>query len=181
MEETINYYSQIGQDKIVLDLLKNKRDGTFLDIGCYLPTEISNTMCLETHFNWSGLALDINCSFADKWETRPRSKFICKDATTVDWVSLLEENEMPSTIDFLSLDLEPPILAFEVLKKLPFDKYKFNVIAFEHDDYRGTNTKEPSRDYLSGLGYTLVCELNGLGVGGQDDIWIHSSLTGEAL
>lgn len=181
MEETINYYSQIGQDKIVLDLLKNKRDGTFLDIGCYLPTEISNTMCLETHFNWSGLALDINCSFADKWETRPRSKFICKDATTVDWVSLLEENEMPSTIDFLSLDLEPPTLAFEVLKKLPFDKYKFNVIAFEHDDYRGTNTKEPSRDYLSGLGYTLVCELNGLGVGGQDDIWIHSSLTGEAL
>jgi hypothetical protein len=175
---SVKYYSQIGQDKIVLDLLNQKRNGTFLDIGCYLPTEISNTMTMETHFGWSGLALDIDCSFGDKWASRTKSKFICADATSVDWVTLLRENQMPTTIDFLSLDLEPPVLAFSVLKKLPFDQYRFNTIAFEHDDYRGTGTKISSRKYLEGLGYVLVRELNGLGVGGQDDIWIHSSLVG---
>lgn len=174
--EEVTYYSQIGQDKIVLDLLKNKRNGTFLDIGCYLPTEISNTMCLETHFGWSGLALDIDCSFGAEWASRPKSKFICADATTVNWGVLLEENNMPTTIDFLSLDLEPPNLAFQVLRQIPWDKYRFNVIAFEHDDYRGTGTKIPARKYLSDRGYILVQELNGLGVGGQDDIFIHSSL-----
>ena len=179
--EAVKYYSQIGQDRLVLELLNQKRNGVFLDLGCYHPTEISNTMCLETHFGWSGLALDIECSLAEAWKSRKQSKFVCADATTVDWKNVFTENQMPSRMNFLSLDLEPPQLAFDVLKRLPLNEYVFDVIAFEHDDYRGTQTKLPSREYLTSLGYVLVCELNGIGVGGQDDIWIHGSLTGGAV
>lgn len=173
------YQSQIGQDRIVLNLLGGKRNGTFLDIGCSHPVTISNTKCMETDFGWSGVAVDIEKGFEQDWiNLRPNSVFVSADALTIDWESLLREKGMPEVIDFLSLDLEPPILAFEVLKKLPLDKYRFNTIAFEHDDYRGTNTKNSSREYLTSRGYVLVQELNGLGVGGQDDIWIHGSLTG---
>jgi hypothetical protein len=177
METNINYNSQLGQDRIALELLDYKKNGVFLDIGCSVPDVISNTLIMEKHFGWKGLVLDNNSEFESMWSCRPNSKFICADATAMDWKTVLSENNMPQVIDFLSLDLEPPQLAFTVLKNLPFDEYQFNVIAFEHDDYRGTGTKEPSRIYLIDRGYTLVCELNGLGgVAGQDDIWIHNSI-----
>ena len=35
-------YSQCGQDLFVINLL-NKDNGTFLDLGCYLPKKINNT------------------------------------------------------------------------------------------------------------------------------------------
>lgn len=174
MNENIDYPSQLGQDRIALELLKFKTNGTFLDIGCYLPNNISNTFVMETKFGWRGLALDNNIQYAEAWQSRPNSKFICEDATKTNWKTLLSDNNMPKEIDFLSLDLEPPQLAFSVLKNLPFDDYRFNVIAFEHDDYRGTGTKQPSRDFLNDRGYILIKELKNE-IGGQDDMWIHSS------
>ena len=56
----------------------------------------------------------------------------------------------------MSLDLEPPIVTFEVLKLIPFDEYEFRVITFEHDFYREKTTKEPSRELLKGYGYELI-------------------------
>jgi hypothetical protein len=177
----IKYYSQIGQDKIVIDLLKQKTNGTFLDIGCSDPVRISNTMCMESQFGWKGLAIDIDCALGELWKSRKKSKFICANAISIDWVKLLKEYDMPNKIDFLSLDLEPPDVTLSVLKNIPLDKISFNVITFEHDDYRKYGTKIPSRKYLSDAGYILHKELFGKLEDGspasQDDIWVHNSIS----
>lgn len=196
---SIGYQGQIFQDKIALHLLDHKREGTFLDIGCHLPMVTNNTTCMELDYGWSGIAMDIDC-FYQEWATqRPRTKFICGDAMTVDWEALLQEHGMPNVIDFLSMDLEPPTLTWEAMKRFPFDKYRFNVIAYEHDGYRnfgvdGVWTRDLSRKLFMDHGYVLasskdmpvhheVKDFFGVHIHStwlwtelQDDIWVHSSL-----
>jgi hypothetical protein len=189
------YYSQIMQDKIALKLLKHKRNGTFLDIGCSYPMKHSNTAAMELHYGWHGIGVDIDCSVTEEWKSkRPNTVFVCKNALEIDWNALLEENGMPKEIDFLSVDLEPPPVTWHVLLNIPFDKYRFGVIAFEHDDYRNWGVKEPSRKFFQERGYVLASKKGMVvhnSIGGmvgvnihtqwkwterQDDIWIHSSI-----
>lgn len=47
-------YSQIGQDKLVLTYLKNKKMD-FLDIGFRYPKHINNTFLLEKYYDWKGI------------------------------------------------------------------------------------------------------------------------------
>ncbi len=50
-------YSQFGEDKIILDLFKNKQRGTYVDIGAHHPYRYSNTFKLYQK-GWSGVAID---------------------------------------------------------------------------------------------------------------------------
>lgn len=47
-----------GQDLLVADLLENKRDGVFVDIGANDGLTISNTRYLEKELGWSGIAVE---------------------------------------------------------------------------------------------------------------------------
>lgn len=172
MSEQLEFYSQLGQDSVVFSLFKEKRDGTFLDIGCSVPKHINNTYFLEKNLNWKGLSLDLDDGIVEDWKQhRPDSKFILVNGLNVDYLKLLEENNFPTKIDFLSLDLEPWDLTFDVLKKIPLEKIQFNCIAYEHDGYRsGDEFKQKTRTYLESYDYILFTELNN-----QDDIWVHST------
>ena len=44
----MNFYSQIGQDRLVLKYLKNKMNCTFVDVGCRFPKFINNTNLKKT-------------------------------------------------------------------------------------------------------------------------------------
>lgn len=168
------YYSQewTAQDKFVAETLDFKKNGTFLDIGCHDYKNISNTYFLENELNWSGIGVDIECSFEKGWvDNRPNSKFICGDATTLDYGALLEQNNMPKIIDYLSIDLEPPVRTFEALKKLFETDYIFRVVTFETDYYRQKSTRDESRELFAQRGYVFIKDLNN-----QDDFYIHSSI-----
>ena len=172
----MNFTSQIGQDRFVIETLKYKRDATFLDIGCAAPMRLSNTYTLEKFFNWSGIGIDILDVSEDQitWSNdRPKTKHVVADALAIDYLKLLQEANMPNTIDYLSLDLEPPSLTLECLFKIPFDQYKFNVITFETDEYRegGEERVKVSRDYLKSKGYTFVGTANR-----QDDYYVLNTL-----
>jgi hypothetical protein len=176
----IRYASQIGQDKFVINQLNGKKEGTFLDIGCGYPIFISNTFALEKFYDWSGIGVDIS-NQRDKenpyitWESeRPKTKHIIDDALKVDYLKLLVDNNMPTTIDYLSIDLEPPSLTLECLFKIPFDNYKFRVITFETDEYRdegGDERVRISREYLLSKNYRLVQTINR-----QDDFYVLNEL-----
>lgn len=173
-----NFKSQIEQDRLVLEILDQKRNGIFVDIGCGWPIAISNTFVLETEFDWTGIGVDINNQSehtGESWVShRPRTKHINHDALDIDYVKLFEENNMPETIDYLSLDLEPPQLTLECLMKIPFDKYKFNVVTFETDEYRdadGQRRVDVSRAYMEKYDYKLLG-----GIKLQDDLYIHNSV-----
>ena len=82
---------------------------------------------------------------------------------------------MPKIIDYLSLDLEPPPLTLQALRRLFESDYIFNIVTYETDYYRendyGTNSlRLPSQELFKSIGYVLVQE------GRQDDYYIHSSL-----
>jgi hypothetical protein len=72
----------------------------------------------------------------------------------------------------LTVDLEPPSLTLEVLYKIPFDKFRFSVITFEHDSYRGTEVLVESRKIFEKHNYKLVIN----NVNRQEDWWIDNTL-----
>ncbi len=52
------YSSQAGQDFVVDQVMKSKRDGTFLDVGGYDGVTGSNTYFLETNRGWTGALIE---------------------------------------------------------------------------------------------------------------------------
>lgn len=52
------YYSQYGQDKYIADILKNKQNGVFVDIGANDGVALSNSYYFEKELNWTGIAIE---------------------------------------------------------------------------------------------------------------------------
>jgi len=165
----------MGQDKWVDQQLKNKRNGTFLDVGCHHFRNISNTFYFESELDWRGVGIDANASFEDGWKKFRKSPFICADATKIDYNKLLKENNMPKIIDYLSLDLEPPPVTLKALKKIFETDFSFNCVTFETDYYRDKTTRDESRKMFSERGYIWMCELSNP-IGPQDDYYVHERI-----
>lgn len=69
-------YSHAKEEIIVRDFFQDRRDGVFLDVGCWHPVSDSNTYYLEEHLGWSGIGVDALPELAPKWKRRrPKSKF----------------------------------------------------------------------------------------------------------
>jgi len=50
--------SQFGQDEIVLEYLKNKKNGFFVEIGASDGILLSNCFLLEKKYNWNGICIE---------------------------------------------------------------------------------------------------------------------------
>lgn len=170
-------YSQAYQDMFVLSMLNGKRNGTYLEIGSSDPFHGNNTALLETKFNWNGISIDISDIEVDKFKKVRKNPVYLADATTVDYDKLLQENGFKGQIDYLQLDCDPPSITYEILTKIPFDKYTFSVITYEHDHYTDETQpyREKSREFLKSKGYELI----GSNIAPNDtdnfeDWWIYS-------
>lgn len=177
----------MGQDKFVMEVLENKRNGTFVDLGCAWPFHISNTAYFEREMNWRGIAVDIkdyNEEDGRSWAVnRPSSVHILHDACDLNYSDLFKQHNMPPIIDFLSMDLSPADKTLECLFKIPFDEYKFRTFTFETAAYQldnglgGIKRREISRQYIKSKGYKMIKlfgvrrggPLKGLGV---DDFYV---------
>jgi len=51
-------FSQYGQSKVILQLLKNMRHGFFIECGAYDGENLSNTLLFERNFSWTGLLIE---------------------------------------------------------------------------------------------------------------------------
>lgn len=156
-------YSQSYQDMFVLSMLNGKREGTFIEIGAFNPTFISNTYLLEKKFGWNGVSIDIDHGCKPAFESMRSSRFVLQDALLINYEELFIEHCMPTQIDYLQLDIEPTLNTFNCLKNLPLDKYRFSVITYETDYYdihTPDDVKEmvrrESREILKSYGYQLV-------------------------
>ena len=63
---SINYKSQLLQDKWVIMMTKGKQKGVFLEIGSSDGVKLNNTFCLEKMFSWSGMCVEPNPDFYKK-------------------------------------------------------------------------------------------------------------------
>lgn len=151
-------YSQIYQDMFTLSMHNGKNYGTYLEIGAGDYKYGNNTYLLEKEFDWSGISIDFNKAHVETFNNIRKNKCLCKDATKIDYIKLLNENYESTNIDYLQLDCDPPNITFDILTKIPFNNYKFGVITYEHDYYNDNtgNYREKSRDFLKEKGYKLI-------------------------
>jgi hypothetical protein len=181
------YYSQLRQDAIVDTLLNKKYNGFFLDIGACYWGFMSNSCFFEKERNWSGIGVELNSKHKEGWEMyRKNSIFHTGDATKIDYQLLLDSNNAPKIIDYLSIDVDPPTtLSLESLYKIFESDYHFNVITFECDyggdvecNFQRPGTRDESRKFLTSKGYVLLAEIyeHVKPWYHVDDLWVHESI-----
>jgi hypothetical protein len=184
MDITENY-SQTYQDMFTLIMTNGKQNGTFLEIGAADPFKGSNTALLEKSFNWSGISIEYDEKFITNFKQNRSSKLIYGDALEINYEQLLSESFNGTTdIDYLQLDIEPARNTYECLLKIPFHKYRFAVITYEHDYYVDVTRsyRKKSRDYLQKLGYVLVVpNVSPNGKCSFEDWWVHPELVDSKL
>jgi hypothetical protein len=54
------WHSQAKQDQVVIGLLRDKREGFFIDLAANDARKLSNTYALERRFGWQGLCIEPN-------------------------------------------------------------------------------------------------------------------------
>ena len=75
-------YSQEKQELIIRHFFGDRRDGFFVDVGCFHWKDASTTFYLEEHLGWSGIGIDAQEIYRAGWkEHRPRSKFFAYAVT----------------------------------------------------------------------------------------------------
>jgi hypothetical protein len=185
------YLGQANQDKFVLNILKEKKNGYFLEIGSNHPININNTYLLEKNYNWKGIMVEYEESFLNSYkEHRENSIHIINDATLVDYKSIFETNNMPLSFDYLQIDLEASNgSTLKTLQKMDsdiFDTYKFATVTFEHDIYNiehdinntiFLDTRLASREIFKKRGYICVFkDINNQGINPYEDWYVHPDL-----
>lgn len=168
--DTLMNNSQIGQDAWVIEQLKGKRNGFFVDIGAYDGIALSNTYRLEKEFDWSGVCVEANGdAFSKLAENRLclSYPYACwshsnvlinfhqhpdamlsgivnySSSSVVETKSLTDICDMayaPEQIDYISLDVEG--CEDEILSTFDMQKYKVKCWTVEH------NYRRESVDWL---------------------------------
>ena len=160
----MEYFGQAHQDKFVLNVLKEKRNGYFIEIGSNDAMHINNTYILEKKFSWRGIMIEYEPQFLASYKKyRTNSIHHIGDARDVDYRQLFESNNVPKVIDYLQIDLEVDNgSTLKTLQKIEtlFDEYRFAVITFEHDIYHTNfnDTRLVSREIFKKAGYLCVFE-----------------------
>jgi len=178
-------YSQVYQDLFVLYMLQGKKNGKFLEIGGAQPFKGNNTALLESGFGWSGVAVEWFEEYVNEYRAaRPNINVYHLDARYLDYEKIMPWHFDKEVIDYLQLDIEPSNSTYDVLLKIPFHKYKFAVITYEHDHYSDHHRlyREKSREYLREKGYELVVgNVSPIKNIPFEDWWVHPDLVDRAL
>jgi hypothetical protein len=180
IEHVERNYSQTYQDMMLLHLFNGKYNGTYLEIGTSEPFKNSNTALIEQKFGWHGIGIEYDQDLVNNYRQHRKNPVLCIDALIIDYNKLLQKYfSNISTIDYLQLDIEPSDKTYEALISIPFDKYKFGFITYEHDYYvditRSYRTK--SREYLESLGYKLLIpNIAPTDISPFEDWWVHPDI-----
>lgn len=149
------FYSDAKQDQFVANILNFKKDGYCVDIGsCH--SIISNNTYYFQDLGWTSISVEIESGYNQSYSTRKSGVHLNENALEVDYKKVFEEYEFPSSIDYLSLDVDT--ISLDVLRILPLDDYRFKVITIEHDGYLyGDKYRDQQRNILESNGYLLLC------------------------
>lgn len=150
------------QESFVLSVLKEKRNGFYLELGSAWPKKENNTYLLETVYDWQGIGFEIEKDLVEEYRSIRKNPVIHCDARTFDYRSYFQENNIPKQIDYLQMDLHPALSTLEALRQLPLDEYRFSVITYEHnrwwDEDLHKQIQEESQEIFKKYGYFLVVE-----------------------
>jgi hypothetical protein len=177
-------FSQTYQDMFVLTMLNGKTNGTYLEIGAADPFKGSNTALLEKQFDWKGMSVEILEEEVIKFRQQRTNLIHHGNALDIDYNKFIKDTGFNNNIDYLQIDCEPPAVSYEILTKIPFDKYKFAVITFEHDYYADITKsyRDKSREFLFSKGYSLLAsDIAPDSTSSFEDWWIHPELVSKDI
>jgi len=178
-------YSQAYQD-ICAVILNEGKPGTYLEIGASKPFIGNNTALLEL-FEWNGIGVEIDENLVNEYNQQRKNKSIKQDALDCDYEKLILEilsSSDKNHIDYLQVDVEPSKNNFMTLVLLPFEKYKFKFITYEHDYYSDVYKiyREKSRRFLFSHGYELLInDVSPINKKSFEDWWYHPDLIDDSL
>jgi hypothetical protein len=152
-------YSDAYQDIFTLKLFNNQK-GFYLDIGCSDGISKNNTYLLECN-GWKGISIDNRISEIEQFRLNRKDPCYLVDATEKTLIlNILEKENSPKSIDYLSLDIDDSSLA--CLLNFPHYKYRFKFLTFEHDIYAGRqdciDRKKQAPPFLESLGYIRIVD-----------------------
>ena len=138
-----------------------------------------NSICCDKAiYNETGLILDfdiannsevlsgISSHITNVWKRDVDNNKTTIQIETLSLTDLLDKNNAPSFIEYLSLDTEGS--EYEILKNFNFNKYIFGLIDVEHNYQEPTRTN--IRELLLGNGYIFI------GQNYFDDCYKHNSV-----
>ena len=156
-----------NEDTAILNYFKDRKNGFYVDVGCYHPIHRNNTHLLHTQ-NWSGVNIDSSKFSIDLFNfMRPKDlNYNCAISDKNENIKLFYQKELSqlSTIEksqaesvFQGEIKEKEINAFTLDEILSRDKYKDSKIDLLDIDVEGADLK-----VLKGLSFgkfkpELVC------------------------
>jgi len=189
MFSSYSHMSQEGQDKLIHDILENKRNGTFVELGASNGVTSSNSYVLENKYGWTGLCIEANkrffkeliknrnCKMVNSLVSDSEKELLFNNDGATGMVGdngepmqaqplaqIMRENDMPAVVDYLSLDVEGH--EETVLYNFPFDEFKFKVMTIERPSDR-------LHEKLLSSGYELHLVIKPKG-NWLDNVYTHS-------
>jgi FkbM family methyltransferase len=173
----VTWYSQAGQDRWVVDTLGD-RPGYFVDVGAYDGIQTSNTYALELA-GWDGVCIEASPAIAAACASNRRCHTVAVAATAIEGhvrmrgdrivrhggvqvpcaslTEILRSVRAPTTIDYLSLDIEGGELV--ALQGLDLDRYTVILMTVEHNLYAdGPAHKDALYRFLAEHGFDRVVD-----------------------
>jgi hypothetical protein len=171
-------------EDFVLEVLDNKREGHYVELGAFHSTQGSTTYRFEKEFDWKGVSFEIIDEFHKEITANRKNPCILGDATKFNYTKYFEENNFPKQMDFLQVDIDAgyddlgravgnPSLSLLGLLAIPLNTYRFSIISFEHDtliEYKNQAMRDAQREILNSLGYSLVVRLP------HEDWWVDPNV-----
>ena len=149
-----------NEDSAVLNYFKNKRNGFYVDVGCYHPIHRNNTYLLHKQ-NWNGINIDTSEFSIDLFNfIRPKDlNYNCAISNKNEIIKLFYQKKL-SQLSTTEIDQakivfkgdikETEIQAFTLDEILNRDKYKNFKIDFLDIDVEGADLK-----VLEGLSFEI--------------------------
>ena len=157
-----------NEDTAVLNYFKDRKNGFYVDVGCYHPIHRNNTHLLHKQENWSGINIDTSQFSIDLFNyMRPKDlNYNCAISDKNENIKLFYQKELSqlSTTEkgqaesvFQGNIKEKEMQAFTLDEVLNRDRYKKSKIDFLDIDVEGADLK-----VLKGLSFDkfkpeLIC------------------------
>lgn len=145
------------------ELVKNRPNSICVNKACYSENRAVVPFSIANHFDMlSGITHCIDSFHKDEVNSNKTDIYV----ETMKLNDILEENDAPHFIEYLSLDTEGS--EFEILKAVDFSKYTFGIIHVEHNFVE--RNRMNIRKLLLSNNYKFIRNNH------YDDCYIHNSL-----
>jgi hypothetical protein len=157
------------QERFIVDILKKKKNGHYVELGAAHYSDGNNTYLLEKDYEWSGVSFEVKDFMREEFNLNRKNPCM-GDALSFNYTDYFEKNNFPKQIDYLQVDIDAgydiygrPVgnnhWTLQGLIAIPLNTYRFTVITFEHDAnmyWKNTTIRDAQREILDSFGYSLV-------------------------